>query len=501
MKFVSTRGRAPSVTAAEALVSGLAPDGGLYVPEHLPAPREDWEATADLTYAELAAEVLALFFTDWEKEELLTLCRKAYNGTFNMPGIIRVRKVGEKRYFTELFHGRTLAFKDMALSLFPHLLQAAKKKLGRTETTLILTATSGDTGKAALAGFQDVPGTEIVVFYPEHGVSPVQKWQMQTQAGENVHVYGVEGNFDDAQTFVKAAFEDPDLRAYAKDHGVAFSSANSINIGRLLPQIVYYIRTYAELVKVGEIKKGEAFDVCVPTGNFGNILAGYLAKQLGVPIAKLICASNENHVLTDFFRTGTYDRRREFHATHSPSMDILISSNLERFIYYLLDGDAQATANYLEELRTNGRFTLPESAMARANDFLCGWVDDEETVRLMGRMHKEHGYVMDPHTAVAVGVSDQLQEERDGRLLVIISTANPYKFPDTVAQALKLDTQDATDDFDRMWQIANISSLPLPIQFFHLREKQPRFHESVEKEDLQDVVRKTIAAMTEHNEN
>ena len=329
---------------------------------------------------------------------------------------------------------------------------------------MILTATSGDTGKAALAGFQDVPGTEIVVFYPEHGVSPVQKWQMQTQAGENVHVYGVEGNFDDAQTFVKAAFEDPDLRAYAKDHGVAFSSANSINIGRLLPQIVYY-------------------------------------KQLGVPIAKLICASNENHVLTDFFRTGTYDRRREFHATHSPSMDILISSNLERFIYYLLDGDAQATANYLEELRVNGCFTLPESAMARADDFLCGWVDDEETVRLMGRMHKEHGYVMDPHTAVAVGVSDQLQEERDGRLLVIISTANPYKFPDTVAQALKLDTQDATDDFDRMWQIANISSLPLPIQFFHLREKQPRFQESVEKEDLQDVVRKTIAAMTEHNEN
>ena len=239
----------------------------------------------------------------------------------------------------------------------------------------------------------------------------------------------------------------------------------------------------------------------MPTGNFGNILAGYLAKQLGVPIAKLICASNENHVLTDFFRTGTYDRRREFHATHSPSMDILISSNLERFIYYLLDGDAQATASYLEELRVNGCFTLPESAMARADDFLCGWVDDEETVRLMGRMHKEHGYVMDPHTAVAVGVSDQLQEERDGRLLVIISTANPYKFPDTVAQALKLDTQDATDDFDRMWQIANISSLPLPIQFFHLREKQPRFHESVEKEDLQDVVRKTIAAMTEHNEN
>ena len=281
MKFVSTRGRAPSVTAAEALVSGLAPDGGLYVPEYLPAPREDWEATADLTYAELAAEVLALFFTDWDKEELLTLCRKAYNGTFNMPGIIRVRKVGEKRYFTELFHGRTLAFKDMALSLFPHLLQAAKEKLGRTETTLILTATSGDTGKAALAGFQDVPGTEIVVFYPEHGVSPVQKWQMQTQAGENVHVYGVEGNFDDAQTFVKAAFEDPDLRAYAKDHGVAFSSANSINIGRLLPQIVYYIRTYAELVKAGEIKKGEAFDVCVPTGNFGNILAGLPRETIG----------------------------------------------------------------------------------------------------------------------------------------------------------------------------------------------------------------------------
>lgn len=491
MKYVSTRGAA-GVTAAEALVRGLAADGGLYVPERLPQEVPDWAKWGDRAYPELAAEVLRLFFPEWSAARCAEICRRAYTGTFRTPGIVRVREVGAAQYFTELYYGRTLAFKDLALSVFPHLLQAAKEDLGMTETTLILTATSGDTGKAALEGFRDVPGTEILVFYPEHGVSSMQKAQMRTQPGENVHVCGIEGNFDDAQSFLKDVFESPELRAYAAAHGVHFSSANSINIGRLLPQIVYYIRTYTELLKRGALQPGEVFHVAVPTGNFGNILAGYFAKRLGVPIGQLVCASNANHVLADFFATGTYDRRREFATTLSPSMDILISSNFERFLYYLLGEDAERTAAYMHKLKTDGVFTLREEEREGITDFIGGWQDDEATLATMRAMYSRYGYLPDPHTAVAVGTVEALREQ--GALaagpVAIMATANPYKFPTALAEALHLPQRE--NPYALLWDVANATNLPIPTSFLQMEHEPMRFDEVVGKEEMELVVRRCI---------
>lgn len=496
MKYVSTRGAA-GVTAAEALVYGLAADGGLYVPECMPQQVPDWATMCDLTYPELAAEVLRLFFPEWSQERCLEICRRAYTGTFCAQGIVRVREVGARRYFTELYYGRTLAFKDLALSVFPHLLQAAKEDLGMTGTTLILTATSGDTGKAALEGFRDVPGTEILVFYPEHGVSSMQRAQMRTQPGDNVHVCGIEGNFDDAQSFLKDVFESPELRAYAAAQGVHFSSANSINIGRLLPQIVYYIRTYTELLKHGDLAPGETFHAAVPTGNFGNILAGYFAKRLGVPIGRLVCASNANHVLADFFATGTYDRRREFAATLSPSMDILISSNFERFLYYVLGEDAAKTAEYMRRLKEDSVFTLCEEERAGITDFLGGWQDDAATLTTMREMYGRYGYLPDPHTAVAIGVVRELQEAAklpEGPV-VIMATANPYKFPDALAEALELPRKD--NPYEMMWEVANTTNLPIPTSFLQMEHEPVRFDEVVAKEDMERVVRRCIDGVKE----
>lgn len=499
MQYISTRGNS-SVSASEALVLGLATDGGLYVPEHFPVARSDWRELSNLSYAELAAKVLRMFFPQWTEETCRELCEKAYKGTFTVPGMIRIRPVGENRYFTELFHGRTLAFKDMALSLFPHLLQQAKKDLGAQETTLILTATSGDTGKAALEGFRDVVGTHILVFYPEDGVSPMQKAQMQTQQGSNVHVAGINGNFDDAQSFLKNVFEDPEMRAYAEAKGIRFSSANSINVGRLIPQIVYYIRTYTELLRKGDIVDGEKIDVAVPTGNFGNILAGYFAKKLGLPIDKLICASNENHVLADFFETGIYDRRREFKTTLSPSMDILISSNFERFLYYILDEDTDRVRELMEELKEKGVFKLSEDELSRTQDFIGGWIDDFSTTDVITATYRSNGYLTDPHTAVAVGVTDNLRKvgKIGSNKLVIMATAHPYKFPDAVAASLSLESGETP--YDTMWVIAKSTNLPIPCSFLQMAELTPRFTETVEADGMAAKVRSTIDGIASDDE-
>lgn len=494
MQYVSTRGGSVA-TAAEALVRGLAADGGLYVPAQFPAEPPAWEDYVGRPYAELAAAVLRLFFPQWSEKDCLELCKKAYTGTFAVPGIVRVREVGTRRHFMELFHGRTLAFKDMALSLFPYLLQQAKKDLGTEDMTLILTATSGDTGKAALEGFRDVAGTHILVFYPEHGVSPMQKAQMQTQQGANVHVFGIDGNFDDAQSFLKEVFENEEMRAYAAACGARFSSANSINIGRLVPQIVYYIRAYTDLLKNGKLQRGEKFDVAVPTGNFGNILAGYFAKKLGVPIDKLICASNENKVLADFFATGVYDRRREFKMTLSPSMDILISSNFERFLYYILGENAARVQELMLALKTEGVFRLTEEERQQVQDFLGGWLDDEDTLQVIAKEYRGNGYLVDPHTAVAIGVTNRLREE--GKIgsnpLVIVSTAHPFKFPDTVAKAIGIKIE--KNLYDTMWSIARATSLPIPCTLLQMAELTPRFTEMVAADEMAAVVRQVLDEM------
>ncbi len=493
MQYISTRGKSRA-TGAEALVYGLAGDGGLFVPEHLPAA-QSWEKWTDADYRDIATEVLHLFFPDWSEEICRTLVEKAYQNTFQIPGVVEVKKTSPDYWLTELFHGRTLAFKDLALSLFPHLLQQAKKDLGMEDQTLILTATSGDTGKAALEGFRDVEGIEIAVFYPQYGVSPMQQAQMQTQAGENVQVWGIEGNFDDAQTFVKEVFENEEMRRYAAEHRVHFSSANSINVGRLIPQIVYYIRSYTELLRQGAVAAGEYFDVAVPTGNFGNILAGFLAKKMGVPIGQLVCASNKNHVLADFFADGVYDRRREFYATSSPSMDILISSNFERYLYYLTDGNTAEVERWMSELKEQGYFRVPKEVLSSRTEIIGGWADEAATIRKMTAMYEQEGYLLDPHTAVACAVVDDLRAK--GRLqdrpMVVMATAHPYKFPDAVAQAVGVEVM--PDPYLTLQQVAEKSGCEIPASFQAMAAQKKRFTEMLDKDQMESAVRQLILHM------
>lgn len=497
MHYISTRGAA-AVTAAEALVQGLATDGGLYVPQALP-PARDWTETAAWCYEEVAAEVIRLFF-GWDADTAARLCRMAYRDTFGTDGVIALAPLADDVTAVELFHGRTLAFKDLALSLFPHLLVQAKRDLGRTERTLILTATSGDTGKAAMAGFADVEGTEIMVFYPAHGVSPMQRAQMQTQEGENVCVVGIDSNFDEAQQFVKRVFASPAMREEAAAAGVAFSSANSINVGRLIPQIVYYIRTYTELLRTGRLAAGAGFDVAVPTGNFGNILAGYLAQRLGVPIRRLICASNENHVLADFFATGVYDRRREFHVTSSPSMDILISSNLERFLYYATDGDTERVSALMRDLQDKGRMALTEAERKSVGAFVGGWLTDAETLDVIRSVYKRSGYLLDPHTAVAVGVTDRLRLRGiiGDRPLVVMATAHPYKFPETVAAALGLQTGD--NPYRLLNRLAEVTGVSVPSALAELAQRPVRFDSVIAKEEMISSVSDVLRELTIQNQ-
>lgn len=459
--YSSTRGDSARLTASMAILKGLAADGGLFVPDSIPALDKSLKELAEMDYQGLAYEVMKLFLTDYTEDELKKCIAAAYDSKFDTEEIAPLSESCGS-YYLELYHGATIAFKDMALSLLPHLMTTAAKKNGLDKEIVILTATSGDTGKAALAGFADVPGTRIVVFYPKSGVSPIQEKQMVTQRGANTMVVGIHGNFDDAQTGVKKIFGDAGFAEELDKKGFVFSSANSINIGRLVPQICYYVYAYTRLLKEGRIADGEEINVCVPTGNFGNILAAFYAKNMGLPVKKLICASNTNKVLFDFFESGTYDRNREFHVTTSPSMDILISSNLERLIYYIAGCDAVRCAELMKELSSGGKYTISDSEKAGLSDFYGGYADEKETSEQINKIYSESGYVIDTHTAVASYVCDQYKAETgDNAPVVIASTASPYKFTRSVMNSIDPE-YDKKTDFELIDDLAKLSNTAIP---------------------------------------
>ncbi len=465
MKYKSTRDARLNPdfeSSATAIKNGLAPDGGLYIPEEIPTLTEaDFDALKDMTYPERAAFTLGKFLTDYDKKLLLADCEDAYSAERFPGGAAPIHKMENDIYSLELWHGPTSAFKDMALQIMPKLLSRALTMTGEKRTAHILVATSGDTGKAALEGYSNVPGVKITVFFPEEGVSRMQKLQMQTTRGNNVYVTGVVGNFDDTQNGVKAIFSDASLAEKADREGFFFSSANSINWGRLAPQIVYYISAYCDLVKSAEIKFGDKINVAVPTGNFGNILAAYIAREMGLPISRLICASNSNNVLTDFINTGIYDRTREFFKTISPSMDILISSNLERLISLL--GGAELTAELMAELKENGKYTAPESLMEKIRGVFSGYsMSEDETTAEIGGTFKNDGYLIDPHTAVGLGcVKKYRAESGDNTPTVLASTASPYKFTPAVMEALGLSAE-GDDIFALMGTLAEKTGTEIP---------------------------------------
>ena len=459
--YKSTRNSELRVTASEAILKGLAPDGGLFVPEEMPVLDVPMEELKGMTYQETAYAVMKQFLTDFTESELKNCIAKAYDPKFDTEEIAPLAKVDDI-YYLELFHGATIAFKDMALSILPHLMTTSAKKNHVENKIVILTATSGDTGKAALAGFADVEGTRIIVFYPKNGVSKVQELQMVTQKGNNVDVVAIHGNFDDAQSGVKAIFEDKEFAAELAQSGYQFSSANSINIGRLVPQVVYYVYAYAKLLENEEIADGEEINVVVPTGNFGNILAAYYAKQMGVPIAKLVCASNENKVLFDFFQTGTYDKNREFVLTSSPSMDILISSNLERLIYLIAGEDSVKTKELMEALSGSGSYTITEEMRAKLADFAAGYASEDETAGQIRAVCEKTGYVMDTHTAVASYVCGQYRSKtEDQRKCVVASTASPYKFVKSVMTAID-EKYVPADEFELLKELQDTSGIAMP---------------------------------------
>ena len=489
--YRSTRNNEETAKASEAILRGLAGEGGLYVPEKIPALDRSMEELSRMNYQEVAYEVMKLFLTDFTEEELKNCIDSAYDKKFDTPEIARIVKK-DGVYFLELFHGATIAFKDMALSILPYLLTTSAKKNNVKNEIVILTATSGDTGKAALAGFADVPGTKIIVFYPKHGVSPIQEKQMVTQRGANTYVIGIEGNFDDAQTGVKKMFSDAALAKEMAEAGYQFSSANSINIGRLVPQVVYYVYSYAKLLAKGEIRDGEKINVVVPTGNFGNILAAYYAKQMGVPIAKLICASNENKVLFDFFRTGCYDKNREFILTSSPSMDILISSNLERLIYQTAGRDAEKNSAYMKALNETGRYEITDEMREQMKDFYGNYASEEETAAAIRAMYEKTGYIMDTHTAVAESVYEKYTAEtKDETKTIIASTASPYKFTRSVMNAIDA-SYDSQSDFALVDELARLSGVPVPQAIEDIRSA-PVLHDTVcEKEDMCKEVKRIL---------
>ena len=461
LQYVSTRDASEVVSASQAILKGLANGGGLFVPTFIPKLDVSLEDLSKMTYQQTAYEVMKLFLTDFTKEELENCINRAYDAKFDTEEIAPL-VYADGAYYLELFHGSTIAFKDMALSILPHLMITSARKNQIKNDIVILTATSGDTGKAALAGFAGVEGTKIIVFYPKDGVSPIQKQQMVTQTGDNTLVVGIDGNFDQAQTGVKKMFADEDLKKELDAAGYQFSSANSINIGRLVPQIVYYVYAYASLVRQGKIKDGQEINVVVPTGNFGNILAAYYAKQMGLPVHKLICASNDNKVLYDFFRTGTYDRKRDFILTTSPSMDILISSNLERLIYRIAGGDAEKCAELMQSLTAGGEYTITEEMKAQLSDFYGNYCTEAETADTIAKIFKDSHYVIDTHTAVAAGVYDKyVKDTEDKTPTVIASTASPYKFTRSVMDALKVETE-GKDDFTLADELSELSGVKLP---------------------------------------
>ncbi|KAA9292812.1 threonine synthase [Aerococcus urinae] len=486
MLYTSTRNNQLSVRATEAILQGLAPDGGLYVPESIPHYEGDWETMSKLSYQELAFQILSLYFDDFPKDILQSCIQAAYDEKFDDDRIAPVVGVSD-HYLLELFHGPTIAFKDMALSLLPHLMKAAQKVLGRDEEIIILTATSGDTGKAAMAGFEDVTGTKIIVFYPKGGVSSIQEKQMLTQKGDNTYVFGVKGNFDDAQSKVKELFNDKDLAAELQANHSQFSSANSMNIGRLFPQVVYYFYAYGQLLKQGAIQAGDLVNFTVPTGNFGNILAGYYAKQMGLPIDRLVCASNDNTVLYDFFTSGTYDRRRPFKLTISPSMDILVSSNLERLLYYAVGQDSQAVKDLMAALQDEGHYQLGQEVQAAFDSFIGAYSDEAETRTEIKRVYQEDHYLMDPHTAVASACLGKVKDQLAGESIVV-STASPFKFPAAVLESIAKGDSHLSDlELLEAVQAANGLDYPQAIQA--ILEADSRPERVIEVEKMETVVR------------
>lgn len=489
--YKSTRSNAEPVTASQAILKGLADDGGLFVPESVPALDKSLQELSKMTYQETAYEVMKLFFTDFTEAELKDCINKAYDTKFDTEAIAPL-VTADGTYYLELFHGATIAFKDMALSILPHLLITSAKKNQVKNEIVILTATSGDTGKAALAGFADVKGTRIIVFYPKNGVSPIQEKQMVTQKGDNTFVVGITGNFDDAQTGVKQIFGDKELAEVMDKAGFQFSSANSINIGRLVPQVVYYVYAYAQLLKEGKISDGEKINVTVPTGNFGNILAAYFAKHMGVPIAKLICASNENKVLYDFFETGVYDKNREFVLTSSPSMDILISSNLERLIYITAGADAAKNDALMKALSTEGKYEITADMKEKMADFYGGYASEQETADTIKALYEKTGYIIDTHTAVASAVLKKYQKATgDNTKTVLASTASPFKFTRSVMNAIDA-KYDAMGDFELVDELSKLANVAVPKAIEEIRTA-PVLHDTVcDKEEMKAVVMKFL---------
>ena len=483
MNYISTRGNGGKVSAARAIQQGLASDGGLFVPEALPTlSAADLDDLRKRPYPERAARVLSLFLTDYTEEELLADCRAAYSDTAFVGGTAPLVSVGGPLEVLELWHGPTAAFKDMALQIMPRLLSRALTKTGETRTALILVATSGDTGKAALEGYRDIPQIKMMVFYPVDGVSRVQKLQMATQQGENLTVCAIRGNFDDAQNGVKAIFGDREIAAELDRKGYFLSSANSINWGRLAPQIVYYVSAYCDLLNAGKLRMGDRFNVCVPTGNFGNIFAAYLAKRMGLPVGRLICASNANNILTDFLETGVYDRNRPFHLTMSPSMDILISSNLERLLWFV--AGPEQTAAYMKQLRETGRYEVGRDVLAAIqSDFVGYYADEPLTAATIRETLAESGYLADPHTAVALAAAKRfLKESGETAPLVVDSTASPYKFANNVYRAIT--GKEPAGDLEALDQLAAETGTEIPYPLSGLGQRKVRFSTVIDREEM-----------------
>lgn len=485
--YNSTRNHKIQVKASEAILKGLSDDGGLFVPDHIPALEKSLKELSQMTYREVAYEVMKLYLTDFTEEELKGCIDRAYDSKFDTE-LIAPLVSADGAYYLELFHGATIAFKDMALSILPHLLITSAKKNRVKNEIVILTATSGDTGKAALAGFAGVKGTKIIVFYPKNGVSPIQEKQMVTQKGDNTYVVGIHGNFDDTQTGVKQMFSDKELAARMDGQGYQFSSANSINIGRLVPQIVYYVYAYAQLLAEEKIAEGDKINVVVPTGNFGNILAAFYAKNMGLPIDKMICASNDNKVLYDFFRTGVYDRNREFVLTTSPSMDILISSNLERLIYRIAGNDAEKNVELMKALAGEGKYTITDDMKAQLDDFYGNYATEEETAQTIRTLYEKTGYVIDTHTAVAACVYHKyISETQDKTPAVIASTASPFKFTRSVMNAID-QKYDKMTDFELVDELSSLANVAVPKAIEEIRTA-PVVHDHVcEKDEMQKTV-------------
>lgn len=491
MKYKSTRGKGKEVSASEAILRGLAEDGGLYMPEYIPKLAVKMRDLGDQSYQEIAYEVMRLYLDDYEEEELRDCIRAAYDEKFDIEEIVSLVKAKDE-YYLELFHGSTIAFKDMALSLLPHLLRLAAKKNAVDDEIVILTATSGDTGKAAMSGFADVPGTRIIVFYPKGGVSRIQELQMLTQKGENTHVVGIHGNFDDAQNAVKRIFANKELAERLSRKKMRLSSANSINIGRLVPQIAYYVYAYAKLLRAGELQEGEEINICVPTGNFGNILAAYMAKRMGLPVNKLICASNENKVLYDFFREGEYKSRREFILTSSPSMDILISSNLERLIYLSCGSDPKKTAELMKNLSEKGEYRIDESMKSYMGDFIGGFAGEEDCSAQIRQVFEEIDYVIDPHTAVAAHVYRQYREKsKDGHKTLIAATASPYKFAETVEKAIRKENA-GKDEWEIIDRLCLDSKREIPPAIEEIRNAKIRHDMQSEADGIEGALAKIL---------